>query len=83
VRDLPVHAGDRVLDIGCGKGLVLGLLAERHDAQFTGIDISADIIASANKRCRKLVEAGIMRFSMQDVGVMDFPQRFSGRPWLP
>jgi ubiquinone/menaquinone biosynthesis C-methylase UbiE len=72
VRILPVSAGDRVLDVGCGNGFVMGLLAGRHDAQFTGIDISADIIASADKRWRKLVEAGTMSFSTQDVGSMSF-----------
>lgn len=42
-----VHAGEHVLDIGCGIGAVAHEVAARSDAQVTGIDISESNIAYA------------------------------------
>ncbi|MFJ7933592.1 class I SAM-dependent DNA methyltransferase [Sporosarcina sp. NPDC096371] len=46
-------AGKRVLDIGCGTGLLSVKLA-KQGAQVTGIDLSADMLAVAEKRARAL-----------------------------
>lgn len=43
--------GNSVLDIGCGAGeLSLALARARPQAQITGVDISADLIAAARQR---------------------------------
>ncbi|WP_318615108.1 class I SAM-dependent methyltransferase [Sporosarcina sp. YIM B06819] len=46
-------AGKRLLDIGCGTGLLSVKLA-KQGAQVTGIDLSADMLAIAEKRARAL-----------------------------
>ena len=46
-------AGKRVLDIGCGTGLLSVKLA-KQGAQVTGIDLSADMLAVAEQRARAL-----------------------------
>jgi len=45
-----VHAGDRVLDVGCGKGELAGDLATRGGADVTGIDISRPSLEFARRR---------------------------------
>jgi cyclopropane fatty-acyl-phospholipid synthase-like methyltransferase len=54
---LLVHVpdGSRLLDIGCGGGLFLGLLAMRDPTlQGTGVDSSSDAIACANRMAQQL-----------------------------
>ncbi|MER2088610.1 MAG: class I SAM-dependent methyltransferase [Sporosarcina sp.] len=46
-------AGKRVLDIGCGTGLLSMKLA-KAGAQVTGIDLSADMLAIAEERAQSL-----------------------------
>ena len=45
-----IHAGERVLDIGCGMGAVAYDVAEKAGAHVVGIDLSADNIALARER---------------------------------
>ena len=44
-----VEPGQRVLDIGCGVGVLLGLVAERGAEPF-GLDASEELIAAARRR---------------------------------
>lgn len=44
-----IHAGERVLDIGCGYGAVAYSVASRAGAIVTGIDLNAKNIATARK----------------------------------
>lgn len=60
---------DSVLDIGCGNGYVLGLLAQKHRAACSGIDTSATIIHAAARRMRKYKNTD---FSCQSVSAMSF-----------
>lgn len=49
VRDPGTHFS--IIDLGCGYGALLDYLADRHDAfSFTGVDISAEMIATARAR---------------------------------
>ena len=45
-----IHAGERVLDIGCGTGAVAYDVAGKAGAYVVGIDLSADNIALARER---------------------------------
>jgi len=69
---LPVTDNDSVLDIGCGNGYVLNMLARQYKCKLTGIDISAGIIKDASKRNRRFVDSGQMKFLCQDISKMPF-----------
>lgn len=45
-----IRAGERVLDVGCGKGELAYDLAERVGAEVTGIDVNAGSLAFARER---------------------------------
>jgi ubiquinone/menaquinone biosynthesis C-methylase UbiE len=46
--NLELHPGERLLEIGCGVGAVLGQIGVAHpEARLSGIDISAEQIAAA------------------------------------
>lgn len=72
IRLLKLTDSDSVLDIGCGNGFVLNLLARRYNATFAGIDPSQEIIEAAIRRNRKYVKGENMSFSCQDVGSLSF-----------
>src|SRR6516165_9367519 len=46
---LPLHSGDRLLDVACGSGQ-LALLAARKGASVTGVDIATNWIEAARRR---------------------------------
>lgn len=52
---LQAGAGDHVLDIGCGPGLLAALVAERvgSDGFVCGIDVSSSMLALARQRCEQ------------------------------
>lgn len=50
LQPLGLPPGSRVLDLGCGKGAVLLLLAERQGMQGLGVDAMAPFIAEARQR---------------------------------
>lgn len=60
--------GTQILDIGCGAGeLSLALAVARHDAQVTGLDISADLVATASERAAAMGTPRV-RFRHGDAG---------------
>ena len=40
----------KLLDIGCGTGYLINMLAENYDAEFTGLDLSPEMIKQANSK---------------------------------
>ncbi len=50
-RARPIGPSDRILDLGCGTGIVARMLRERLGAaaQITGVDVSAPMIAKARE----------------------------------
>jgi ubiquinone/menaquinone biosynthesis C-methylase UbiE len=72
VRLLPLSDSDSVLDIGCGNGNMLNMLAGRSGCNFTGIDISPSAIKGALKRNRRYVKSGRMKFLCQDMSKIPF-----------
>jgi demethylmenaquinone methyltransferase/2-methoxy-6-polyprenyl-1,4-benzoquinol methylase len=65
--------GDRVLDVGCGTGSLVMLLAGKG-CDVTGIDVSAAMLAQAHER---LTEAGLAdKVTLQQLGAVDLDSAF-------
>lgn len=73
IRLLAPFDSDSVLDIGCGNGYVLKMLARQSKCSFTGIDPSESIVNAASRRCSRYVKDGRMTLLCQDVSAMSFP----------
>jgi cyclopropane fatty-acyl-phospholipid synthase-like methyltransferase len=69
---LSLEDNDKVLDIGCGNGFVLELLAKTHNCRFDGIDVAEDAVRSASYRCRAYIKKKQMRITLQDGAAMSF-----------
>jgi SAM-dependent methyltransferase len=51
LRRIPLDAGERLLDIGCGTGLLLSRLVGRSPfRELTGVDVSPGMVAQARSR---------------------------------
>jgi SAM-dependent methyltransferase len=61
--------GERVLDHGCGTGLLTGVLAEHAD-QVVGVDVDGDAVRLARRRNR---HQGRVEFQHQDGPALPFP----------
>lgn len=72
IRLLAPINNDSILDIGCGNGFVLNMLANQNNCTFTGIDPSQSIIKNALKRCKRFVKTEKMFLSCQNVNSMNF-----------
>lgn len=74
--DMRLAAGACVLDVGCGDGAVLTVLARMFPRSvFRGYDISQDAIDRANERAE---EAGLANidFAVGDVASLDEPRSY-------
>jgi SAM-dependent methyltransferase len=60
--------GQRVLDVGCGRGGTVALLAERIGADATGVDLSPEAIAF----CRRIHKHAGTRFEVGDAEHLPF-----------
>lgn len=66
-----LEQGIRVLDVGCGRGRAMNLLAERYpNSQFTGVDLSREAIEYANHEANQKGLTNV-RFIVQDVTDLD------------
>lgn len=48
--------GDKILDLGCGNGNIIRLLQKEREAEYYGVDLSAQMIEEARKRVKGRVE---------------------------
>lgn len=70
-----VPTGSSILDVGCGGGLFLGLLAAEGRIRFgVGFDSAASAIATAQRMCRRVAESGVK-------ATLDFQRRDANGPW--
>lgn len=72
---LDVRPGLRALDVGCGVGRWSSLLAARG-ARVTGMDLSATMIAEAQRRARANGVDERCRFLVQDLAALDAGGQF-------
>jgi ubiquinone/menaquinone biosynthesis C-methylase UbiE len=67
---LELAPGERVLDVACGTGLSLPLLAERVGAagQVVGVELSPEMLQQARERIRQahLAQVALIEASMED-----------------
>ena len=88
VEQLDVRPGDRVLEIGCGHGVAIGLVCERLDGgRLTAIDRSRKVIDAARRRNADHVAAGTLELlvgALEDVdlGERRFDKIFAARVGL-
>lgn len=69
-------SGINVLDIGCGSGHSLNVMAEAFPAStFTGYDFSEEGIAAARDEAEAMKLSNV-RFEVQDLAAMNEPRRY-------
>ncbi|MEW5930562.1 MAG: methyltransferase domain-containing protein [Gemmatimonadota bacterium] len=74
---LGVRPGERVLEVGCGRGVAIELLCERSDAALVvGIDRSPAAVAAAEARNSEHIAAGRARLLHAALAEADFDERF-------
>lgn len=65
--------GDRVLEIGCGRGVAVALLCDRlTTGTVTAVDRSATAVEGARRRNREAVETGKAVFQIRSLADADF-----------
>ena len=74
IKRLHLQPGMRVLDVGCGLGGSAFLMAREHGVSVHGIDLSANMLASARKRVRSLGLAS--QVTLEHVDVLALPGTF-------
>lgn len=66
IARLGLGPGDRVLDVGSGLGGSAFLMAREHGARVDGIDLSAEMVAQAQAKCREEGLGEAVRFTRGD-----------------
>ncbi len=72
VEMLDIQASDRVLDIGFGGGVTLGMMAERINDGIYGVDFSEPMVQMAKQKYSALIESGKLLVQYADVQQLPF-----------
>lgn len=59
-------AGKKLLDIGCGRGRWLSFFSNKHYAEVTGIDLSADAVQACKKKGFNAFEGSIIKMPFEN-----------------
>lgn len=71
IRVAEITAGTRVLDLGCGSGMIAEYLSDQTGAHVTGIDFIPQAIADAQARTDP--KRNRLEFRVMDMSHLDFP----------
>lgn len=71
-RLLELEPGMKVLDAGCGQGVVAGYIAGKHDVNVTGVTITPHEVKSARKRALKNGVESRTSFLLADYATLPF-----------
>ena len=75
VELLDVQPHDRVIDVGCGPGVTIALIAERATAGFVaGVDPSPVMVRQATRRNRSAVRQGRVELRLGTVAALPYPE---------
>src|SRR5260370_13412188 len=80
VRVANDRPGQRILEVGVGTGLSLPYF--RHDSRVTGVDISAEMLAKAERRVERQKLAHVDSLHVMDAEHLQFEAN-SFDAWLP
>ena len=69
---LPETDPKKILDIGCGGGMLLSLLAEKYRSKLYGIDISEESVKMTSEFNADLVSSGRLTVSVDSVSDIPF-----------
>jgi ubiquinone/menaquinone biosynthesis C-methylase UbiE len=74
LKFIPVVAGDRVLEVGCGTGVVVRDLAAlvRHRGRVVGIDVSRRLLERARALCRQTTRHAPIELRVADGARLPF-----------
>jgi ubiquinone/menaquinone biosynthesis C-methylase UbiE len=72
VQALDIRAGDRVLDIGFGGGVSLGIIAKTSAGKVYGVDLSEDMVRVARKRFDRLIRLGRLDVKTGDIAQLPY-----------
>jgi SAM-dependent methyltransferase len=77
VERLPLEAGARVVDLGCGKAELLIRILERHDVSAVGIDLSPYFLAEAREEAARRLSGARLELREEDAARTRFePESF-------
>jgi trans-aconitate methyltransferase len=69
---LDVQPGDRILEVGCGRGVAADLICRRLEGgSLLAVDRSAKAIAAAESRNSAHIDAGTARFQAAELSELD------------
>ena len=72
VKNAGVKAGDKILDIGCGTGLLSLKLLQKKNCRITGIDYSEEMTAIFKNKIKKLKLDNAISVRLMDAASLKF-----------
>jgi ubiquinone/menaquinone biosynthesis C-methylase UbiE len=72
---LDLDSGDNVLEIGFGRGTLLGRIAEAIPrGMVVGIDFSEDMVDAARKKNKQYIKSGLVQVNQTDLQNLQYPE---------
>ena len=76
-QTLPIQKNSKVLDVGCGTGNLVRMIAQAHiDVRVYGVDPSLSMVKISQKKAKNLSEGNHISISQGDCLNVPFKERF-------